>query len=170
MTGPGDATPPSRGESPAHHPEQAAEGPSADPGPAPEPWLGSVNGPGTGPQGFNPASGTAELTRLASRQFVVPLTALAVAVVSIIASFAMSGGGALVNRASDEEVCSAYRAAERSWDSYDTDADMVMKLSDVASRHPDDAISLTGERLDNLPSVFTYSQYSSIVQPIAQLC
>lgn len=142
--------------------------------PQPPPTFGvdsPESTPWSAPAGNPPLGTRSALNRLAIRQTVVPTAALAVGIISILAYIATSGGGGLtINHSSDAEVCTAYRAAERSWDRYDSDADIVMDLSAVAKKHADEDIRSAGKGLDNLPMVFTYGQYSKIVQPIARLC
>lgn len=163
--GPDGATPPHDGATPATN--------AAGPGGGPDPWqqFADTPGPTSGPHSSSPPTSYLDMsavTRLLPRQLVIPAAALAVGIIAIIASFATSGVG--VNRASDDAVCSAYAAAERSWDSYDTDATEIENLASVARRHSDEDIRDAGKRLDNLTGMFSYGTYSSIVQPIRQLC
>lgn len=161
MTGPDGATPPPAGHN-ANGPggwESFAAADAAASHSSPTPTPGS-------------AAEISGLSRLLTRQVVVPAAALAVAIIAVVVSFASSGGGGNIfaNSSSDEEVCSAYRAAERSWDSWDTDATEVEKLGSVASRHSDEEVRSAGESLNNLTGMFSYGRYSTIVQPIQLLC
>ncbi|PAY21814.1 hypothetical protein CEY15_16815 [Dietzia natronolimnaea] len=81
-----------------------------------------------------------------------------------------SGGTAVTNSSSDAELCSAYRAAERSWDSLSTDATEISALGSVARRHSDGDVREAGERLGALSGVFNYGRYASIVRPIEYTC
>lgn len=153
-------------------PQPAA--PTAGPANSWESFAAAGSGPGHPPPSPAPGSSVdlSGVSGLLSRQFVVPAAALAVAVIAVVISFASSGGGgnSFVNSSSDAEVCSAYRAAERSWDSWDTDATEVERLGSVASKHSDADIRSAGESLNNLTGMFSYGRYSTIVQPIQRLC
>ncbi|HHX85290.1 MAG TPA: hypothetical protein GX694_08180 [Actinomycetales bacterium] len=105
------------------------------------------------------------------------------AVVITVAGMAFGGGsggglGGGVGRTDDSELCQAYRAAERSWETdasswdYDdfNDTEDIEKLASVAKRHADESVRSAGGSIDNLPMVFDYGEYSSAVAPIAWRC
>lgn len=110
------------------------------------------------------------LPGLAMRQLVVPGAAILIVVLGVVVSFAFSGGTSAINSSSDSELCSAYSAAERSWDSFSTDASAIDKLGSVARRHSDEGVRQAGTSLGNLSGMFSYGRYASIVTPIESRC
>lgn len=120
------------------------------------------------PLGSSP--GLSGLPGLAMRQLVVPGVAVLILVLGVVVSSVLSGGTSTINRSNDAELCSAYNAAERSWDSYSTDASAINALGSVARRHSDDSVQEAGKNLGNLSGMFSYGRYATIVTPIESRC
>lgn len=138
------------------------------------------------PPGSSDRTSYAGLKRLAGRHFVIPVVGVAIVITATLFGSVVGGGSILSS--SDEELCSAYRAAENSWDydlpssasdfddflsgGYDdfTDTEDIEKLGSVARKHGDPDVREAGEKIDDLSGVFSYDRYSSIVSPIEDLC
>lgn len=179
---PSGATPPPLG--PTTPDVAPAWGPAGPPPPGGQsPWQPFGAYPPPGSPGTPNRAG---LKRLAARHFVVP--AIGVAVVVATTVLGSVGGGSPVFSSSDEDLCSAYRAAERSWDidlptsaddfdeylsgGYDdfTDTADIERLGSVARKHSDPDVREAGQKIDDLSGMFSYERYSSIVSPIESMC
>lgn len=136
--------------------------------------AGNRPNPASSHQAPRPGSGSSAdlpvVQRLLVRHWVVPSAAVLVVFTGAVFTSLTSGGTAITNRSSDAELCSSYRIAERSWDSYSTDATEISALGSVARRHSDADVRAAGESLGNLSGVFSYSRYESIVRPIEYRC
>lgn len=128
--------------------------------------------PGRQPAGPGkpPSPNLTSLSSLVTRQLAVPGAAVLVVFLGFAVSFVTSGGTSAINSSSDAELCSAYNAAERSWDSSSTDATEINKLGSVARRHSDADVREAGESLGDLTGMFSYGRYAAIVNPIEYRC
>lgn len=121
-------------------------------------------------QGTGPSPDLPDIQRLLFRHLAVIVAAVVLVIAGAVVTLLTSGGTAVTNSSSDTELCSSYRAAERSWDSFSTDATEISALGSVARRHSDAEVRAAGERLGNLSGVFSYGTYESIVRPIEYKC
>lgn len=110
------------------------------------------------------------------KYLLVPIIAVAVLVLGYVTTAVAEGGVAAIflGKSSNSELCSAYSAAERSWDNddflsqYDT-AD-IESLASVAKRYSKGSVKAAGKSIDSLPSTYSYSTYSSAVSAIKWEC
>lgn len=151
MSGPGDGWP-----------EWDDDGAASPPHPAP-----AQQAP---PPGRVPPSGLIGIQRLVFRHFSVIVAAVVIVVAGAAITGFTAGGTSVTNRSSDAELCSAYSAAERSWNAFSTDATEITRLGAVARRHSDEDIRGAGQRLGNLSGIFSYGTYASIARPIENKC
>lgn len=121
-------------------------------------------------QGRTASPNLSALPDLAKRQLVIPGAAVLIVLLGAVISFATSGGAPVINSSSDAELCSAYNAAERSWDFSSTDPSEINELGSVARRHSDADVRDAGESLGDLSGMFNYSRYAAIVSPIEYRC